>query len=280
MHAPTILATLLGASSTIVMAAPTWPHIKWDVNKALGGGGRDSAISEYFNLLAQKIDTARFLPQAPLCDLSNAHIPTVSKSPLPPPTAGLKVKHVAIGRGTQNYTCPATSPSSSPPVAAGAVATLFNASCVASTYPDLLHVIPRLALYFDLDLGASVDALNAQLNRVTRLGPTNLDVSGKHFFTNATTPFFNLDTSRHRIGEAPCSKTNATDAPEDAPKGRNGEKAVPWLRLATNEQGTTGGIHEVYRVQTVGGSAPETCEGQPEAFTVQYAAEYWFYAES
>jgi hypothetical protein len=180
------------------------------------------------------------------------------------------LKHVAIGRGTQNYTCDLSN-STAVPTANGAVATLFNASCVASTYPNLLHAIPKLALQFDVDQGVSADTLNNLISN-SRLGPTNLDVSGKHFFTNATTPFFNLDTNRQQIGEAPCSKSNATNAPADAPKGRQGEAAVPWLRLTTNP-GATGGIHEVYRVKTAGGSAPATCKGQPASFQVQYAAE-------
>jgi hypothetical protein len=64
MYASTILATLLGAST--VFAAPTWPQVN---------GERD-AVSEYFNLLAEKIDAAKFLNSAPSCDLSKAQIPT------------------------------------------------------------------------------------------------------------------------------------------------------------------------------------------------------------
>ena len=188
----------------------------------------------------------------------------VSASPLPTPEAGLVVKHVAIGRGTQNYTCDASKPTAAP-TAVGAVATLFNASCIAATYPDLLHALPKLALQFDLPFSTS-DADEK------KMGPTELLVSGKHFFTNSTTPFFNLDTSRAQIGEAPCSKLNASAAPADAPKGRQGEIAVPWLRLAANPDATRG-LQQVFRVETAGGSSPATCEGQPATFQVEYAAE-------
>ncbi len=68
---------------------------------------------------------------------------------LPPPTAGLALKHVAIGRGVQNYTCDLAN-ATAVPVSIGAVATLFNASCVAGTYPDLLNMLPRVALQFNL----------------------------------------------------------------------------------------------------------------------------------
>ncbi|GAP87581.1 putative malate dehydrogenase [Rosellinia necatrix] len=261
MHGSTILATFLGASA--VFAAPAWPQVKSGLANTIG----HEAVSDYFNLLAQKIDVAKLSSFAPSCDVSKAQMPTLSADPLSSPAAGLVIKHVAIGRGTQNYTCDASNATAAP-VLAGAVATLFNASCVASTYPDLLHMLPRLALQFDLPYSTSVDE---------RMGPTNLLVSGKHFFTNATTPFFNLDTPRYRIGEAPCSKIESRPAPADAPKGRNGEAAVGWLRLAANPD-ATGGLHEVFRVGTAGGSPPATCQGMPASFEVQYAAEYWFFA--
>ncbi|KAI0415348.1 hypothetical protein F5X98DRAFT_216865 [Xylaria grammica] len=261
MYGSTILATLLGAST--VFAAPTWPQL----NTGLANTAGRDILSSYFNLLAQKVDLAKLATLTPSCDLTKAQMPT--PSPLPTPASGLAVKHVAIGRGTQNYTC-STSDSTAAPTAVGAVATLFDASCVAALYPDLLHVLPSLALQFDLPYSDKTDA---------KMGPTSLLVSGKHFFTNATTPFFNLDTPRKSIGEAPCSKLNATNAPSDAPKGRQGEAAVPWLFLGANPD-ATGGIHDVYRVETAGGSAPATCAGQPASFQVQYAAEYWFFASS
>jgi hypothetical protein len=261
MYGSTILVALLGASST-VFAAPAWPQLKSEVTST---GGFD-AVSEYFNLLAQKVDAAKLMDYAPACDVSKAQMPTLSTNPLPSPQEGLVLKHVAIGRGTQNYTC--GTDASAAPTLVGAVATLFNASCVASSYPDLLHALPRLALQFDLPYSASTN---------DKMGPTNLLVSGKHFFKNATTPFFNLDTSRQRIGEAPCSKLNSSNAPADAPKGRNGEAAVGWLRLGANTD-ATGNLQQVYRVETAGGSAPATCQGMPSSFQVQYAAEYWFFA--
>ncbi|KAK5627317.1 hypothetical protein RRF57_003032 [Xylaria bambusicola] len=127
-------------------------------------------------------------------------------------------------------------------------------------------MLPKLALQFDLPYSPLSD------DKSKKMGPTELIVSGKHFFTNSTTPFFNLDTKRAQIGEVPCSKLNATAAPADAPKGRKGEIAVPWLRLAANPD-ATGGLHQVFRVETAGGSSPATCQGQPAAFTVEYAAE-------
>ncbi|KAI0491214.1 hypothetical protein F4859DRAFT_460708 [Xylaria cf. heliscus] len=264
MYGSTILVALLGASST-AYAAPAWPQLRSELANTVGL----DAVSEYFNLVANKVDAAKLLSLVPACDISNAQLPTLSTNPLPSPAEGVHLKHVAIGRGTQNYTCSGDDATAAPTLV-GAVATLFNASCVAATYPDLLHRLPQLALQFDLPYSASTDE---------KMGPTNLLVSGKHFFTNATTPFFNLDTSRQQIGEAPCSKLNSSSAPADAPRGRVGEAAVAWLHLGANTD-ATGNLHEVYRVETAGGSAPNTCQGMPASFEVQYAAEYWFFASS
>lgn len=86
-------------------------------------------------------------------------------------------------------------------------------------------------------------------------------------------PFFNLDVSpQWQLGELPCSKAGAMPAPGSAAKGLGGELAVPWLKL-TAKDGATGGLQEVYRVETVGGSAPATCSGMPASFEVEYATE-------
>ena len=175
---------------------------------------------------------------------------------------GLTLKHVAVGRGTQNYTCD-TKNETAVPVANGAMATLFNASCVAAAYPDLLNSIPRVALQFNLTKGESA---------TTVLAPSNLSVSGHHFFEAATTPFFNLTSTAMALGEMPCSMNATTPAPADAARGQQGEAAVAWLKLLARD-GATGDLQEVYRLETAGGSAPKSCQGLPETFEVQYSAQ-------
>jgi hypothetical protein len=175
---------------------------------------------------------------------------------------GLKLKHVAIGRGTQNYTCSQTN-ATAPPVAIGAIATLYNASCVASTYPDLLTALPNVALQFNLTS-----------NNQATLSPSYLAISGHHFFSNLTTPAFDLNTPAQALGFAPCAKNNTVPAPTGAPVGQGGQGhgAVPWLKLITRD-GATGNLEEVYRVNTAGGNPPATCAGMPASFEVQYASE-------
>jgi hypothetical protein len=181
-------------------------------------------------------------------------------TPLAAPAAGLVLKHVAVGRGTQNYTCGTNATAA--PTAAGAVATLYNATCIASTYPDLLAAIPAVALQFNL----------TNKNQKT-LSPSNIAISGQHYFTNATTPLFDLDTNL-KLGVAPCAKNSSVPAPANASKGQGGKGfgAVAWLKLLTRD-GATGNLQEVYRLNTAGGNPPATCAGMPATFEVQYAAE-------
>jgi hypothetical protein len=35
----------------------------------------------------------------------------------------------------------------------------------------------------------------------------------------------------------------------------------------------------VYRVHTAGGQPSKTCEGKDAVFSVEYSAQYWFYAK-
>ena len=161
---------------------------------------------------------------------------------------------MAVGRGTQNYTCEASN-TDTVPQAAGALAQLFNASCVAALYPDLLERIPAMALRFNL-------------SDSDQLGASPLQATGVHFFSAPKTPYFDLGAGQ---GEAWCAKDDESAAPDSAAVGQQDDKAVAWLRLTTTE-GTTGSIREVYRVSTAGGSPPATCEGMPETFEVQYAS--------
>lgn len=101
------------------------------------------------------------------------------------------------------------------------------------------------------------------------LSPANLFLSGHHYFTNLTTPTFNLNTAAHTWGEVGCAKLNAT-------AGNNPTTDVTNLKLAAKSRdGCT--IAEVYRINASGGQPPATCKGAAPSFEVQYAAEYWFW---
>ena len=168
----------------------------------------------------------------------------------------------------QNYTC-ADSTSNSKPKAAGAVANLYNATCMAANYPDLLELIPTIIWNSSVPLDvASFPWSKIQL-------PANIDLMGHHFFFDSTTPEFNLNLDKGKqFGIAMTKKEGSIDAPGNALKGDYG--AVPWLYLTTTK-GTVGKYKAVYRVDTASGSPPDTCEGQPEKFQMKYSANYYFF---
>ncbi|TKA23760.1 hypothetical protein B0A50_07042 [Salinomyces thailandicus] len=197
--------------------------------------------------------------------VSGDHPTNKSPTALPSPAPGLALSHVAVGRGTQNYTCDLQNATATP-AAIGAVATLFNVTCIAASAPDLLTKLPDIALNLPVP---STD---------NKANPAYQDMSGHHYFVDTKTPFFNMDTSLHQYGMGAFKKANASDAPSDAPLGQYGagNGSVAWLKLDAKD--STGQIfQEVYRTNTAGGSPPEACTGMSEAFEVQYSAIYWLF---
>lgn len=69
-------------------------------------------------------------------------------------------------------------------------------------------------------------------------------------------------------------KEGEIPAPTNSTQGDNG--AVAWL-LLTSTTGTVGKFKSVYRVNTAGGSPPDTCENMGESFEVEYSANYFFF---
>jgi len=175
----------------------------------------------------------------PDCDIAGLKQP---ESILQPPTANMKLMMVALGQGTQNYTCGANL--TAPPSAIGAVATLFDASC---------------------------DLVSAPQITTKQLGSIEEDAKsiGAHFFVDNTTPDFDI----LGLGNTRAKKTEECDAP-------NAAADIKWLRLTAQADGSTSSVKEIYRLNTVGGHAPTSCEGkaQGDIVTVEYQAQYWIYA--
>ncbi|KAA6412176.1 MAG: hypothetical protein FRX48_04327 [Lasallia pustulata] len=245
------LSSLAASASIASRENHDWPAPVRDYYSAVGK--RVAAVKKTDNNLTP-----------PACDLASA-VPPAAPTPLPAPSPGLAVYHVAIGRGTQNYTC--ASNSSAAPVLIGARASLYNASCIAALYPDVLATLPAAALAYPVPTSSNP------------LAPSNLLLSGHHYFSDPTTPTFNLVTSNGDFGVTYSKKKAASAAPTVTTSNIVGYGNVPWLQLqAVVEEGSEGVVQEVYRLNTAGGAAPPTCAGQQGAFQVEYAAEYWFYA--
>lgn len=100
---------------------------------------------------------------------------------------------------------------------------------------------------------------------------TKLDNIGHLSFSGPHTPIFDLSPKAYFIGIL----TASIPAPVGAAKGADGGAAVPWYQLMA--QPGSYGVSELYRIETAGGSAPATCEGQPALVQRQYSAETWMY---
>ena len=187
---------------------------------------------------------------------------------LPDPSSGLKLAHVTLGRGTQNYTCNATS--TDKPVAVGAVATLFDASCFATADASTFNALPPQALNFEITSEVSAAAVVGGLYNQSL-------IIGHHFFTNPTSPVFDLRASGGS-GLLLGNKAADVPAPSTAVKGvaNQGFGAVDWLGLDALAGSVV--LKKVFRVVTAGGNPPPTCQGQTASFEVDYAAQYWFYS--
>ncbi|CAL8577645.1 hypothetical protein XPA_003469 [Xanthoria parietina] len=196
-------------------------------------------------------------------DLSKFQVPLSNGSAtLPSPTAGLSLKAITLGRGTQNYTCAAGSTAA--PVAIGAKANLLDVSSLLPLIPSpqkaqtILNLLPQYLVSFDFSV----------------IQNASIPILGKHIFDATGVPVFNLGAK----GVLRAKKVAGIAAPKTASKGANGQGdgAVDWLAL-TEVAGSVG-LKEVYRVETAGGKAPASCGGGPARnIEVQYASQYWFF---
>jgi hypothetical protein len=75
------------------------------------------------------------------------------------------------------------------------------------------------------------------------------------------------------------SKPAASTAASDS--ALSGASNVPWLLVPVAPEGTGGSLSSVQlvqRIDTRGGVAPATCVGRPQTLTVDYSANYVFWA--
>jgi hypothetical protein len=197
--------------------------------------------SPYYKRCANETATNNTIPESapPSCNLSGLSQPS---STLTPPSADLQLVLVALGEGTQNYTCGANL--TAPPTAIGAVAQLFDASC------------------------AMVNDPSAETKSLGSIEESAKSI-GAHFFVDNSTPDFDIIG----LGNTQAKKAEDCNAPQPAAD-------VKWLRLEAKADGTTSSVKQIYRLNTVGGLAPKTCEGRVagDVVAVSYQAQYWIYA--
>lgn len=178
-------------------------------------------------------------------------------SGLPAPTSSPSI--IALGVGTQNYTCDSTTGTYSSNVA---VADLYDiGSLVKPSTKDSLS---------KLYLKKSSECDDEEAN------PLKLNLIGDHYFDSSSVP--NFDFAKSNRGWLQAKKGADVSAPETSAKGAKGDAhgTIDWLYLLDNGKGVSEDLLSVYRVWTAGGKPPQSCSGD-EQVEVPYAAEYWFY---
>jgi len=181
---------------------------------------------------------------------------------------------VGLGVGVQNYTCS----SNNVFVSAGAVAELFDVSCLATTNSGALSTIHNDVF----NVWNGPDADGATIQQLIDVFPDALPadpVLSQHFFINngaggispvwdfrATPKFQGVDNAVF-VGKASANTPDADPT-----------KNVAWLHLAK----VSGDISdEVYRISTVGGVPPTSCvSGTTQDISVKYTSQYWFFGGS
>lgn len=163
------------------------------------------------------------------CSNINATLPLDKTDPkLPAPSDGLSLKYVVLGRGTQNYTCACDE--GSKPEAVGALATLFDASCLINYYPNLLHELP------DAVINAPVEALAyfAVLTGQQASPDTGGLITGKHYFNSEGVPLFDLRFSGTDDWMPTELDSKAPPPSKGSSASGNGEgQNVAWLKLTS-----------------------------------------------
>jgi len=191
------------------------------------------------------------------CDLSNVHLKdlpsgqdNVTVSPDATPT------YVTVGVGVQNYTCQNNSY-----VSIGAVAKLFDISCLASN-----------EIVFDNVQEFAFQIANSPIERILGkqyYGGSQIHALINHYFVqnpdgSGIAPRFDLaGTDRFTT----LKKTGDIPSPQ-------GKENVDWLELSE----VAGDLSNVvYRTDTVQGQPPSSCEDGSPVISINYAAKYWFF---
>jgi len=204
---------------------------------------------------------------APLVSTAKTSQPTLPSSFSIP--AGQTQKFVALGLGTQNYSCATTGKFAS----AGALATLFDIRAIDNS--PISANITQLALAIFTINRAAVTAVEKLLSKT----PVEL---GQHFFIAnpygappAILPEFNFVSSQHDPSAFVIANKTG-----DVPAPNNPSVNVDWLELV-NVQKTTpvssGTLaNTIFRLSTAGGQPPTSCTGS-QTTQIPYAAKYYFY---
>ncbi|KII95430.1 hypothetical protein PLICRDRAFT_34283 [Plicaturopsis crispa FD-325 SS-3] len=176
---------------------------------------------------------------------------------------------IALAIGVQNYTCSNTSTYTN----IGAVATLFDASCLYGTPAFDDAQTTAYNAWKQAPPSASPADVEAQLK-------TTPAVLGYHYYvTNPTTgtgvsPKWDF-TSAKFAGNANAFVVGAKAGDIASPAGNASN--VDWLSV-NPVQGSL--ASKIFRIDTVNGQPPSSCTQGSPVLSVKYTAKYWLYGGS
>jgi len=189
------------------------------------------------------------------CPISSSVISLPSNQTTLAVPSGVSPVAIALGIGVQNYTCAATSNYTS----TGAIASLFDISCLVNT-PTFARVQDD---YFALPTGI-------QKAIVAAASKTPLLLAYHYFITNPVTGTGISPKFAQKANGGAIFTTLAKKGGVKAPNTAN----VDWLQLSSI-QGDWAST--VFRVDTKAGQPPASCTPGSPDISVPYAAKYWFY---
>jgi len=198
------------------------------------------------------------LSSAPLpsCNISDVQLSLPpNRTAFSTPTSPLSF--LLLGVGVQNYTC---SPSGTY-TSIGAVASLYDFSCLSHT--PVFDSVQDLA--YDIWKASPAD---------TKL-PMTASFMGNHYFVTSPSGTGLSPVWDFRAGAAKGNPNAFVLAAKvaDVP-APTGPQDVDWLQLKS----VSGSLAtQIYRTDTVGGSAPTSCTPGSAPISLRYVAKYWLY---
>ncbi|KAJ7653968.1 hypothetical protein DFH06DRAFT_1270045 [Mycena polygramma] len=199
------------------------------------------------------------------CDSSKAvmDLPTNQTALVNPTSAPL---FVMLGVGVQNYSCSSTT---STYASIGAVASLFDISCLENT--PLFTPIQTVA--FDVWSEAPASVTATSIGR-TIGAPLLL---GYHYFVTSPSgtglsPIWDFTSTGKFAGDSTAYVMGAKVGDILAPTSPSTN--VDWLAL-NNAQGAL--ASKIFRIDTVGGQPPTSCVAGSAPISVKYTAKYYLY---
>ncbi|KAJ7631819.1 hypothetical protein B0H17DRAFT_1164190 [Mycena rosella] len=197
------------------------------------------------------------------CDTSKAvmDLPANQTTLVAPATAPL---FILLGVGVQNYTCSGTTFAS-----IGAVASLFDISCLDGTPQFATVQTKAFKIWESTPVGVSPRAIGPLV------GAPHLD--GFHYFVTSPSgtgisPKWDFTSTGKFAGNATAFVIGAKVG--DIPAPTNPATNIDWLQLVRVEGDLAS---QIFRIDTVGGQPPTSCEAGSAPISVKYTAKYYLY---